>query len=77
MERVKKNPKAEADGQQPEDDSADLKDPDTDLEREDDTEIDHQEESDSDVKTSEVDMMHQAFIWIGFNKKDDQEDLRS
>ena len=22
-------------------------------------------------------MMHQAFIWIGFDKKDDQEDLRS
>ena len=24
-----------------------------------------------------VDMMHQAFIWIGFDKKDDQEALRS
>ena len=77
MERVKKNPKAEADGQQPEDDSADLKDPDTDLEREDDTEIDHQEESDSDVEMSKVNMMHQAFIWICFDEKEDQDDLRS
>ena len=26
---------------------------------------------------SEVDMMHQAFMWIGFDKKDYQEALRS
>ena len=44
------------------DGSADLNDPDTDVEQEDDTKIDRQEESDSDVKMSEVDMMHQAFI---------------
>ena len=56
---------------------ADLNDPDTDFEPEDDTEIDRQEESDSNVEMSEVDMIHQAFIWIGFNKKYDQESLRS
>ena len=77
MARVKKNPKDTADGQQPEDDLADLNDPDTDFEPEDDTEIDRQEESDSNVEMSEVDMIHQAFIWIGFNKKYDQESLRS
>ena len=70
MARVKKNPKDTADGQQPEDDLADLNDPDTDFEPEDDTEIDRQEESDSDVEMREVDMMHQAFIWIGFDNKD-------
>ena len=26
---------------------------------------------------SKVDMMHQAFIWIGLDKKDEQEALRS
>ena len=77
MARLKKNSKATAEGQQPDDDSADLNNPDTDFEPEDDTEIDRQEESDSDVKMSEVDMMHQAFIWIGFEKKDDQKALRS
>ena len=77
MARVKKNPKATAEGQQLEDNSADLNDPDTDFEPEDDTEIDRQEESDSDDEMSEIDMMHQAFIWIGFDKKDDQEALRS
>ena len=77
MARVKKNPKDTAEGQQPDDNSADLNDPDTDLEPEDDTEIDHQEESDSDVEMSEVNMMHQAFIWICFDKKEDQDDLRS
>ena len=51
-----------AEEQQPEDESTDLNDPDTDLEPEDDTEIDRQEESDADVEMSEVDMMHQAFI---------------
>ena len=66
MAGVNKNPKVTEEGQQPEDDSADLNDPDTDLEPEDDTEIDRQEESDSDVEMGEVDMMHQAFVWIGF-----------
>ena len=37
MERFKKNPKATADEQQPEGDSADLNNPDTDFEPEDDT----------------------------------------
>ena len=77
MARFKKNPKATAEGQQPDDDSADLNDPDTDFEPEDDEEIYRQEESDSDVEMSEVNMMHQAFIWIGFDKKDGQEALRS
>ena len=77
MARVKKKPKVTAEGHQPEDDSADLNDPDTYFEPEEDTEIDRQEELDSDVKMSEVDMTHQTFIWIGFDKKDDQEDLRS
>ena len=77
MVKVKKNPKATAEGQQPEDDSADINDPDTDLQPEDDTEIDRQEESDSDVEMSEVDMMHQLFIWISFDKKDYRESLRS
>ena len=77
MVRVKKNPKATAEGQQPDDDSADLNNPDTDFEPEDDTEIDRQEESDSDVEMSEVDMMRQAFIWIGFDEKEDQGVLRS
>ena len=43
MARVKKKPKATAEGQQPEDDLADLNDPDTDFELEDDKEIDRQE----------------------------------
>ena len=77
MARLKKNSKATAEGQQQDDDSANLNDPDTDLEQKDDTEIDCQEESESDVKMSEVDMMHQAFIWIGFDRKDDQEALCS
>ena len=67
MVKVKKNPKATAEGQQPEDDSADINDPDTDLQPEDDTEIDRQEESDSNVEMSEVDIMHQAFIWISYD----------
>ena len=37
------NPKATEEGQQPEDDLADLNDPDTDFELEDDKEIDRQE----------------------------------
>ena len=37
MARVKKKPKATAEGQQPEDDSADLKDQDNNFEPEDDT----------------------------------------
>ena len=37
MARVNKKPKATAEGQQPEDDSADINDPDTDFEPEDDT----------------------------------------
>ena len=77
MARVKKKPKATAEGQQPEDDSADLNDPHTDFEPKENTEIDRQEESDSNVEMSEVDMMHQVFIWIGFDKKNDQESLRS
>ena len=76
MARVKKNPKAAAEGEQPEDDSADLNNPDNDLKPEEDTEINRQEDSYSDVKMSKVDMMHQAFIWIGFNNKDEQEALR-
>ena len=70
MARIKKKTKATTEEQQPEYDSADINDPDTDFEPEDDTEIDRQEESDSDVEMREVDMMHQAFIWIGFDNKD-------
>ena len=77
MSRVKKKPKVTAEGHQPEDDWSDLNDPYTDFEPEDNTEIDCQEESDSDVKMSEVNMMHLAFICIGFDKKDDQESLHS
>ena len=77
MARIKKNPKATADRQQPEGDLAYLNDPVTDFEPEDDTEINSQEEADFDVEMSKVDMMHQAFIWIGLDKKDEQEVLRS
>ena len=77
MARVKKKPKATSEGQHLDNDSADLHDPDTDLEPEEDKEIDCQEESDSDVEMSEVNMMGQAFIWIGFDEKEDQGVLRS
>ena len=69
MARVKKKLKATAEGQQPDDDSVDLNDPNTDLKPEGNTEIDCQEESDSDVEMSEVNLIHQAFIWIVFNEK--------
>ena len=77
MARVQKDPNATSEGQKPDDDSTDLNNPDTDLKLEDDAEIDRQEESDSDFEMSEVDMMRQAFIWIGFDKKEDQDALRS
>ena len=77
MTRVKKKPKDTSEGQQTDDELADLNDLDTDIELEDNKEIDRQEESDSDVKMIEVDMMRQAFIWIGFDEKEDQGVLRS
>ena len=77
MAKVKKNPRATAEGQQPDDNLADLNDLDTDIELEDDKEIDRQEESDSNVKMIEVDMMRQAFIWVGLNENEDQDALRS
>ena len=51
MVRVKKKPKATAEGQKPEDDQANLNDLDTDFKPEEDTEIDRQEESDSEAVT--------------------------
>ena len=77
MVRGKKKPKAIAEWQQPEYDSAVLNYPDTDFKLEEDTEINRQEDSNSVDKMSEVDMMHQAFTWISFDKKDDHEALRS
>ena len=42
-----------------------------------DEEADLQEGSDSDDEMTWIDMMNQAFVWIGFVKQDDQEALRS